>query len=507
MYYRGWYHLFYQYNPEATVGANITWGHAVSRDLVHWRHLPLAMLPDRWYDINGVWTSSATMLPNGTLTMLYTGSTNASTQVQCLAVPANPNDPLLRNWTKHPANPVLLPPPGIGDKDFRDPTTAWFHKSDSTWHIAIGSKDDHGHSGIAITYKTKDFVSYELIPGFLHRVENTGMWECVDFYPVGSRDQDAENSSEELLYVMKASMDDHRHDCYALGRYDAEANMWTPVDPEADVGIGLRYDWGRFFASKTFYDPAKRRRVLLGYVAEADSELADMAKGWACLQSIPRTVALDEKTRMNLLQWPVEEIETLRLNTIDLGNITIGTGSIFPLPLRQATQLDMEASFRLDASAVAAFNEVDVSYNCSTSGGAASRGTLGPFGLLVLTTADSRSEQMAVYFYVSKSIDGTLQTSFCHDESRSSRAWDVVKRVVGSTVPVLHGEALSVRVLVDHSIVESFAMGGRSTVTSRVYPTEAIYAAARAYVFNNATGSTVTVERLVVHDMDSAFIK
>ncbi|KAM3196864.1 hypothetical protein ACQJBY_072513 [Aegilops geniculata] len=495
MYYRGWYHFFYQYNPEGVTWGNISWGHAVSRDMVHWHHLPLAMVPDRWYDIKGVLTGSATILPDGKVVLLYTGNTDTLAQVQCLAVPADPHDPLLRTWTKHPANPVLLPPPGTGKKDFRDPMTAWFDKSDNTWRTMIGSKDDNGHAGVALMYKTKDFVKFELIPRPVHRVEGTGMWECVDFYPVGNR-----NSSQEELYVLKASMDDERHDYYALGRYDAVTNTWTPLDPEADVGIGLRYDWGKFFASTTFYDPTKRRRVMWAYVGETDSNRTDLAKGWANVQAIPRTVALDEKTRTNLLQWPVEEIETLRYNATDLSGITIGTGSVIPLHLRQAAQLDIEASFRLNTSNIAAHNEADIGYNCSTSGGATNRGALGPFGLLL---TNGHSEQMAMYFYVSRSLDGGLRTNFCHDESQSSLARNVVKRVVGSTVPVLNGEALSTRILVDHSIVESFVMGGRLTATSRVYPTEAIYEAAGVYVFNNATGSTVFVDKLVVHEMHS----
>ncbi|CAM0908432.1 unnamed protein product [Alopecurus aequalis] len=508
VYYRGYYHLFYQYNTKGVVWDDgIVWGHVVSRDLVNWRHLPIAMVPDHWYDNMGVLSGSITVLQNGALAMIYTGVFSNTTdrsgmmEVQCLAVPADPNDPLLRSWTKHPANPVLVHPPGIKDMDFRDPTTAWFDESDSTYRTVIGSKDDHhgGHAGFAMVYKTKDFLSFLRIPGILHRVEGTGMWECMDFFPVGGGD----NSSSEVLYVIKASMDDERHDYYALGRYYVAANMWTPLDPELDLGIGLRYDWGKLYASTTFYDPVKRRRVMLGYVGETDSRRSDEAKGWASIQSIPRTVALDEKTRTNLLLWPVEEIETLRLNTTEFNDISIDTGSVFHLPIRPGSQLDIEASFRLNASAVAVINEADVGYNCSSSGGAATRGALGPFGLLVFASADGRGEQTAVYFYVSRGLDGGLRTSFCNDELRSSQARDVMKRVVGSTVPVLDGETLSMRVLVDHSIVQSFAMGGRVTATSRVYPTEAIYAAAGVYLFNNATGASVTAERLIVHEMDS----
>ncbi|VAI00038.1 unnamed protein product [Triticum turgidum subsp. durum] len=221
---------------------------------------------------------------------------------------------------------------------------------------------------------------------------------------------------------------------------------------------------------------------------------------------IPRKVVLDEKTGTNILQWPVEEIDTLRYNATNFSGITVESSSVITLPLRQVAQLDIEASFRLNASAIAALNEADVSYNCSTSGGATKRGALGPFGLLIHAT-NSGSEQLAVYFYVYKGLDGGLRTQFCHDESGSSRAKELLKRVVGSIVPVLHGEALSARVLVDHSIVESFVMGGRMTVTSRVYPMKAIHAAGRVCVFNNATGSAVTVEKLVVHEMASAPIQ
>ncbi|KAM0913192.1 hypothetical protein ACQ4PT_012332 [Festuca glaucescens] len=496
VYYKGWYHLFYQYNPDGAIWGNkIAWGHAVSWDLLRWRHLPIAMFPDQWYDINGAWLGSATVLPDGRIVMLYTGSTNASVQVQCLAFPSDPSDPLLTNWTKYEGNPVLYPPPHIREKDFWDPTTAWYDGTNGMWQIVIGSKDDR-HAGMALTYKTKNFIDFELIPRVLHRVPATGMWECIDLYPVGGA------RGIDMTEAVVAASNSGR------GRYDAATNKWTPLDVDADVGIGLRYDWGKFYASKTFYDLAKKRRVLWGWVGETNSERADVAKGWASLQSIPRTVVLDTKTGSNLIQWPVVEVETLRTNSTNLGSITVDHGSVFPLSLHRATQLDIEASFHLDPLDVVAAKEADVGYNCSTSGGAAGRGALGPFGLLILTNARRHggdTELTAVYFYVARGLDGGLRTHFCHDESWSSRANDIVKRVVGNIVPVLDGEALSVRVLVDHSIVESFAQGGRSTVTSRVYPTEAIYANAGVYLFNNATSARVTATSLVVHEMDSSY--
>ncbi|KAF5177096.1 Acid beta-fructofuranosidase, partial [Thalictrum thalictroides] len=89
----------------------------------------------------------------------------------------------------------------------------------------------------------------------------------------------------------------------------------------------------------------------------------------------------------------------------------------------------------------------------------------------------------------------------------SSKATDVGKDIYGGIVPVLDNEKLSVRILVDHSIVEAFAQGGRTCITSRVYPTEAIAGATRVFLFNNATGAGVTATSVKIWEMNSASMK
>ncbi|KAM7255355.1 hypothetical protein ACFE04_020596 [Oxalis oulophora] len=508
LFYKGWYHFFYQYNPNAAVWGNIVWGHAVSKDLIHWLHLPLAMVPDQWYDINGVWTGSATILPDGKIYMLYTGSTKEFVQVQNLAYPVDHNDPLLLNWVKYSENPVLVPPPGIKPTDFRDPTTAWYTKQ-GKWRLTIGSKNDINRTGIALVYDTEDFKTYELLNDTMHGVPGTGMWECVDFYPVSISSENGLDTSvngDGVKHVMKASLDDDRHDYYALGTYYEETGKWVPDNPEIDVGIGIRYDYGIFYAAKTFYDQNKGRRVLWGWISESDSEVADVEKGWASIQGIPRTVVFDKKTGTNLLQWPVNEVESLRLSSKQFDKIEVKPGTVIPLDVPTATQLDIIAEFEVDKSAldnVTIFDEEE--FSCNSSGGAAQRDAVGPFGLLVLANKDL-SEQTPVYFYITKGSDGNLKTLFCTDQSRSSVATDVNKQKYGSFVPVLKGEKLSLRTLVDHSIVESFVQGGRSTITARVYPTKAIYGDAKLFLFNNATEASVTAS-LKIWQMNSAFIR
>lgn len=510
LYYNGWYHLFYQCNPDSAVWGNITWGHSASRDLINWIHLPVALRPDRWYDENGAWTGSATILPTGDLVILYTGSTDGNVQVQNLAVPADPEDPLLIHWVKSDSNPILFPPKakGIQDDDFRDPTTAWYDSADSTWRIAIGSKN--ANTGLTLLYKTKDFVNYQLLPEVLHAVPGTGMWECVDFFPVSKDSESGLDTSENgphVRHVLKASLDDDRYDYYAIGTYDAGRGIWTPDDPEVDVGIGAKYDYGKFYAAKTFFDPKKNRRVLWGWTGETDSEKVDVLKGWASIMAFPRTLVLDRKTGTNLLQWPVEEVEKLRTDNHNFSDINISAGSVIPLDVGTADQLDITVEFELPKKAFDAVAMADsntLRYNCSTSSGATGRGVLGPFGVLVLAD-QNRTEQTAVYFYIAKSNEGKFQTFFCQDEIMSSQANGIIKQLPGIIVPVLNGENLSVRILVDHSIVESFAQGGRTCITSRVYPTQAINAT-HIFLFNNATNENVIAKSVNVWKLKSAFL-
>ncbi|MBA0756163.1 hypothetical protein Gogos_022055 [Gossypium gossypioides] len=505
LFYNGWYHFFYQYNPNGAVWGDIVWGHAVSKDLINWFHLPLAMVADQWYDKNGVWTGSATILPDGKIVMLYTGSTTEAVQVQNLAFPANHSDPFLIDWVKYHGNPVLVPPPGIYKKDFRDPTTAWL-TSEGKWRITIGSKRDK--TGISLVYDTKDFINYEMLEGELHAVSGTGMWECVDFFPVSKTEEkglDTSINGPEVKHVVKVSLDDDRHDYYALGTYHEKNGSWIPDLPEIDVGIGIRYDYGILYASKTFYDQNKNRRVLWGWIGEGDSEAADMEKGWASLQSIPRTILFDNKTGTNLLQWPVEEIESLRLNGTEFEKVEVKAGSVVPLDVGPGSQLDIIAEFEIDKEALKKATGSNITFSCQTGRGAAKSGALGPFGILVLAD-ESLSEQTPVYFYIAKDSDGDLKTFFCTDLSRSSKAPDVDKQIFGSYVPVLKDENLSLRVLVDHSIVESFAQGGRTVITSRIYPTEAINGASKVFLFNNATETCVTAS-VKIWQMDSAFIR
>lgn len=215
------------------------------------------------------------------------GSSDTLEQTQNVAMPADPSDPFLRKWVKHSQNPLLFHPPGIGLTDFRDPTTAWKDESGQNWLMTIGARDKD-QAGLALLYKSKDLVHWELHENeILHSVDHTGMWECIDFYPVavqGRQGLATYSAGPSVKYVLKASLDEVNHDYYALGEYNVHTNKFTADNPDLDCGKGLRYDYGKFYASKTFYDPEKERRILWGWVNESDSEAIDKAKGWSSVQ-------------------------------------------------------------------------------------------------------------------------------------------------------------------------------------------------------------------------------
>ncbi len=211
-----------------------------------------------------------------------TGSSAADEQMASMAEPKDPSDPMLREWTKYKQNPILRPPPPVLIRDFRDPTTAW-KGPDGVWRLAVGSKI--GRAGVALLYKSKDLYNWEYQGEhhLLHAVAGTGMWECVDFYPVGPLGEPTPDISAHgpgVKHVMKVSLDDERHDWYALGHYDTDKDIFVPDNPLIDVGIGLRYNYGKFYASKSFIDPVKQRRIIWGFVNESDPEVYDLAKGW-----------------------------------------------------------------------------------------------------------------------------------------------------------------------------------------------------------------------------------
>ncbi|XAR49935.1 Beta-fructofuranosidase, partial [Bertholletia excelsa] len=486
-------------------GGNKTWGHSTSVDLINWIPHKPAIVPSQLYDSFGCWSGSITFLPGDKPVILYTGIINSQNwQVQNLAVPNNLSDSYLVDWVKSPRNPLMAPTPQnqIDPGSFRDPSSAWLGP-DGTWRVIIGN--GRSDVGMALLYRSRDFVEWTKAENPLHFSEGSKMWECPDFFPVSkisSNGVDTPVFGFEVKRVLKASF--LGHDYYATGTYKLENDIFI-LDKGTLNSSSLRYDYGNFYASKTFFDSSNSRRILWGWVLKATDGNINTMKGWAGLQSFPRKVWLD-KAGNQLTQWPVKEILKLRTKKVEKPRQALNGGSVREISGITAAHADVDIAFEVSNFEKAELLDpswTDPQLLCALKNASVNSGGLGPFGLLVLAS-EGMQEYTAVFFRIFKD-DTKFVVLMCSDQSRSSKM-DYYKPTYGTFMDVdpVHQE-LSMRTLVNHSIVESFGGEGKACITARVYPTMAIGGGASLYAFNNGSES-VTVSRFRAWSMKKAQI-
>jgi beta-fructofuranosidase len=286
IYWRGQYHMFYQYNPNGAFWGDMHWAHAVSDDMVRWKHLPMALAPTPGGpDKDGVFSGCA-VVDNGGVTAIYTG---VNPETQCIATSGGG----LTEWKKFPGNPVIAAPPAdIQVTGFRDPAV-W--KEGDTWLMAVGS-GFRGKGGAVLLYESKDLrrwtYVHPLVTGRMRSgastkdpVDSGEMWECPDFFPLGGK---------HLLIVST-----ERVVKYMLGRY-TDRTFHT----ETLGGI----DFGSYYAARTMTNTGDRR-ILWGWLTEGRPVEAQKAAGWSGVMSLPRELKLlGSQVQMR----PAAEVETLR---------------------------------------------------------------------------------------------------------------------------------------------------------------------------------------------------
>jgi beta-fructofuranosidase len=305
IFWNGLYHMFFQYNPNAAVWGDMHWNHAVSEDMIHWKHLPVALAPTPgWDDADGCFTGSA-VNDNGLATILYTGVKATSKEratlrdgnhnfreVQCLATSS---DPQLRTWEKW-KEPVIQPPNDPNIAGFRDPFL-WQDEKAKLWYLGIASGQFKA-GGRVLLYRSKDLRNWEylhpLASGHWTERENTNpvdsgeMWECPDFFPLGKK--------HVLLYSTAGQV------IWEVGELDLKELVFHPQKRGW-------LDQGAYYAQKTQLD-AKGDRILWGWITEKRPDPELIAAGWAGCMALPRILTLD--TSGALLMQPLPETELLR---------------------------------------------------------------------------------------------------------------------------------------------------------------------------------------------------
>ena len=417
VFYQGEYHLFYQYNPFGDTWGHMSWGHAVSRDLVHWEHLPVALAEE-----NGTMIFSGSVVVDernssgfctgggSCLVAIYTGHT-ATRQSQQLAYSNDRG----RTWTKFAGNPVI----DLGMKDFRDPKVFWHEKN---WAMVVALPKEHR----VRFFRSADLKQWTALSDFGPAGATGGQWECPDLFPLK-----VVGEKNEVRWVLSVNLNPGAPfggsgNQYFVGRFDGQ----TFIDE--NPGTTLWADYGRdFYASTSFSDiPARDgRRIWLAWFSNWDYARLEPTAPFRGMQTVPRELTLRRTAKgLRLAQTPVRELLRLRQAVVAMAKVSVE-----------------EANRRLRAFRGDAY-EVEMELE-GESGLRLRRGT--SEGTLVGIEA-----QRQVFVDRTKSGHTAFHASFGG-------------RVHG---PPMSAGPVRLRVLVDRSSVEVFAGDGEVVLSERIFP-------------------------------------
>jgi fructan beta-fructosidase len=292
VYYKGEYHLFYQYYPFATHWSTMHWGHAVSPDLIHWEHLPIALYPET---IGPIFSGSAVvdehnwcgLVPGGGLVAIF------SYQDQSQGIAYSQDDG--RTWTMYSGNPVIPTPGG----NFRDPKVFW-HVETQQWIMVIAADDR-----IKI-YSSPDLISWTYLSEFgSDQGSHGGVWECPDLFPLQIDDR---TRWVMIVSIGTGAVFGGSGTQYFVGDFDGV--KFTNENPASSI---LWLDYGRDnYAAVTWNNTPER--LLIGWMNNWQYAAKIPTSTWRGAMTIPRQLALRNipGEGIRLTQTPIEQLAVLR---------------------------------------------------------------------------------------------------------------------------------------------------------------------------------------------------
>lgn len=282
IYHDGEYHLFYQHNPYEREWENMHWGHAVSKDLIHWEELPDALYPD---ELGGMFSGSAVMDWDNTagfnqgskpaMVAAYTAA-GPDKQVQCIAY-SNDNG---RTFTKFEGNPLIDSKHIWHSQDTRDPKVFWY-KPGNHWVMVLNERD--GHS----IYTSANLKQWQ------YESHTTGFWECPELFELPV-DGDP-GHSKWVMYGASGT--------YMLGSFDGK--MFTPEHGK------FQYTTGAIYAAQTYTDAPDGRRIQVGW-----GRISHPGMPFNGMMLLPTELSLrTTKNGVRLFSNPIAEVDLLTGST------------------------------------------------------------------------------------------------------------------------------------------------------------------------------------------------
>ena len=308
VYYEGEYHLFYQHYPDSTVWGPMHWGHAVSKDMMYWEHLPIALYPDTLgYIFSGSavidWKNTSGFGSGETPPMIaiFTyhnmdgeRAGNIDFQTQGIAYSLDKG----RTWTKYEKNPVLQNP---GIRDFRDPKVSW-NEAAHQWVMTLAVKDHIEFYGSPDLKKWNKLSEFGKTMG-----EHGGVWECPDLFPL--KDEQGNTRWVLLVSINPGGPQGGSATQYFVGDFDGEkftsqdtATRW--IDYGADNYAGV-----------TWSDIPERdgRRLFIGWMSNWQYANVVPTEAWRSATTLPREITLNKKGDGYELKFkPVDEVSKIQ---------------------------------------------------------------------------------------------------------------------------------------------------------------------------------------------------
>jgi fructan beta-fructosidase len=399
----------------------MSWGHAVSSDLLHWQHLPLAIPEEKDTMIfsgscvvDEKNTSGFAKLPGQTpMVAIYTGHIEGKNQSQHIAYSLDDG----RSWTKYNANPVL----DLGKKDFRDPKVFWYARQQK-WVMAVVLPMEKQVQ----FYSSGNLINWTLMSTFGPAGDLSGIWECPDLFEVPVKDEPGKKK-----WVLMHSPAPYMQ--YFIGEFDG--TTFTNDNPAAKI---YRPDYGPDYYAAIVYNnlPAGHVPVSIGWVNNWNYANDIPTTPWKSAMSLPR--ALSAKKINNewiLMQEPVNTVAFLR-DKQSYTSKSIAVEGIVPLPVKGQT---IEMKLEMD---------VVSKYSCGVQ--------LAKNGDHYIEIGYDAARQV-LYIDRSKAGDNSFHPAF----AKQSRY----------EVPLVTTNGkIGLHIFFDKSIVEVFANNGQVVLTAQLFP-------------------------------------
>ena len=444
VFFHGEYHLFFQYNPLGDVWGHMSWGHAVSRDLLHWHELPVA-LPEQGGEM--VFTGSVVVDHRNTsglcgtrpecLVAIYTGHrpgklADGSDTLQTQNLAATLDDG--RTWTRFAGNPVL----DLHLADFRDPSVSW-DDSTKSWVMAVSLPKQH----VIRLYRSADLKQWTPMSDFGPAGDVAGDWECPDLLHVP-----ADNGKGPGMWAMKiglnpGALQGGSGEQYFLGSFDGHS--FTPTGIQSPGGW-TNYGKDDYCAISFNGLPKAEKPVLIGWMNNWQYAANLPTAPWRGQMSLPRRLSiLTDAAGTTLKQQPVTE--PLRLAGTTIPASPAGT-------TLASTDAPLEFVLHFDPAA-----QPHPGGSPSSLPTSKLRVARQPFGLRLHTDADH---------FTDVGFD-PARNEFYIDRTHSGLA--ITPAFPGRVAaPLAPNRAMDLRLIVDRSSVEAFAQDGTLAMTELIFP-------------------------------------